>query len=838
MTQDGGFRFRIPGRQPSKPQDPEALFRSLSGRSAKVEYLWSHQADILREWFSNHRGTRDLALELPTGTGKTLIGLLIGEFRRQTLGDRVAYLCPTRQLAHQVGNLAEEYTIPVRVLVGPQADYDPADYTAYTSAAAIAVTTYTAVFNTRPRINDANTLILDDAHASEGFIASLWSVDIDRFEHRETYLALVELFRDALPSWLVSNLLNDHEPSARGTSDKVPSPTFMQRAEALGNFFDEALTGNLRFPWSMLRANLSACHMFMSWPVISIRPTIPPTMTHEPFASARQRVYMSATLGEGGELERITGVKDITRLPAPEGWERQGTGRRFVLFPDLSLPRRTADRMISEVVAQRDRTLVLTPDRLTAAKVIDLLNESSTDLDILTANDIEVSLDPFVESQHAALVLQGRYDGLDLPGETCRLEVIYGLPGATSAQERFLLTRLGAHSLLRDRIRTRLTQGLGRCTRSAVDHSVVLIAGERTLDFCIKSENKSGFHPEIQAEFQYGLEASNVQFPEELREVAANFLVKAPGWEEVDRWIQERRDSVTRVPDASAATLMAISSDEVDYAYLMWQEDYGAALERARKCADALGGPDLAPYRAWWYYLAGSAAWIAGSQSGDVQMANVAREMFERAAGAAPAVTWFGQLARTPLLKGRLPEPEDPLAAIAVENIETRLSEIGVVGGRFDKEVSEFFALVDDDDPIPFERGLESLGRWLGFEASRPGRQGDPDSIWRLGDQVIVAFEAKSQQSTEGPVSLDNAREAQGHLNWVKSNLKPPEDTEVFGVVVSPRTSIGSEAIPHCESLYLLHPSAVRGTARDIVSLVRAISGGNALKVSRTPFCF
>ena len=275
MAEDSGFCFRIPGRQPSKPQDPESLFRGLSGRSPKVEYLWSHQADVLRDWFSKHLHTKDLALELPTGTGKTLIGLLIGEFRRQVFGDRVAYLCPTRQLAHQVGNLAEEYTIPVRVLVGRQADYEPADYNAYVSASALAITTYAGVFNSGPRINDANTLILDDAHAAESYIASPWSVDIDRFDHREIYFSLVELFQDVLPNWLVPNLRDSHNPRARQTSDKVPSPAFMERIEAVRDFLDEALTNNLRFSWGMIRANLPACHIFLSWSVITISPYSP-----------------------------------------------------------------------------------------------------------------------------------------------------------------------------------------------------------------------------------------------------------------------------------------------------------------------------------------------------------------------------------------------------------------------------------------------------------------------------------------------------------------------------------------------------------------------------------
>ena len=532
---------------------------------------------------------------------------------------------------------------------------------------------------------------------------------------------------------------------------------------------------------------------------------------------------MSATLGEGGELERITGVKNIARLPAPEGWDRQGTGRRFVLFPDLSLPRETADQAIAEIVGTGPRTLILTPDRVTADRVTDLLEAKAPGLNILTARDIETSLDQFVGSDHAALVLTGRYDGLDLPGESCHLEIVYGLPGATNAQERFLLIRLGAHALLRDRIRTRLTQALGRCTRSAVDHCVVLIAGERTLDFCIKRENKSGFHPELQAELEYGFTASEVQFPEELKQTVADLLAKAPGWEEVDRWIQDYRNTVSQVPDSGVSNLMAISSDEVDYSYAMWQEDFDKALARARSCADALDGPDHAPYRAWWYYLAGSAAWISAKRSSDDHMAEVARDMFRRASSAAPAVTWFGELARTPVLDGHVEEPEDLMLAATVENIESRLSEVGVAGSRFEREVTEFLDLIDKDEAGAFERGLEQLGAWLGFDATRPGRRGDPDGIWRLGDLVILALEAKSQQSAEVPISLDNARETQGHLNWIKSNLHPPPETDVFGVIVSPRSSISSEALPQCTSLHLVGRSQARDLARQVVALIRGV---------------
>ena len=69
-------RFRIGEPSAAVPKDPESLFRDLKQRSPKIPYLWSHQADILRTWHQNYQTSKDIALELPTGTGKTLAYLI------------------------------------------------------------------------------------------------------------------------------------------------------------------------------------------------------------------------------------------------------------------------------------------------------------------------------------------------------------------------------------------------------------------------------------------------------------------------------------------------------------------------------------------------------------------------------------------------------------------------------------------------------------------------------------------------------------------------------------------------------------------------------------------
>src|SRR4051812_37772540 len=92
--------FKLNRHANASVESPEALFRDL--RSRRVEGLLSHQADILRAYQDRALDTADVALQLPTGSGKTLVGLLIGEWRRRHFQETVVYLCPTKQLVHQV----------------------------------------------------------------------------------------------------------------------------------------------------------------------------------------------------------------------------------------------------------------------------------------------------------------------------------------------------------------------------------------------------------------------------------------------------------------------------------------------------------------------------------------------------------------------------------------------------------------------------------------------------------------------------------------------------------------------------------------------------------------
>ncbi len=107
---------------------------------------------------------RVFVLELPTGIGRTHIGLSMAEFRRHRFDERVLYVVRYQLLAEQAVRLAEQYGILAHVLVGKK--FTAAAFHDYECRRAIAIMAYSRLFHANALLKDADTVILDDAHAS------------------------------------------------------------------------------------------------------------------------------------------------------------------------------------------------------------------------------------------------------------------------------------------------------------------------------------------------------------------------------------------------------------------------------------------------------------------------------------------------------------------------------------------------------------------------------------------------------------------------------------------------------------------------------------------------
>lgn len=812
--------FKQPPPPTSAPDSPDKLFLDLPRR--KYTGLLDHQGQMLRTYAKAGADRTDVALQLPTGSGKTLVGLLIAEWRRRKFRERVVYLCPTRQLVNQVVEEARtKYGLDVDGFTGTQRDFDPASKVRYASAGRVAVSTYHALFNTNPFFKDPHVIIVDDAHAAENNISPLWTMRIERFneETASMFTAIAGVLRRVLEPHLFTRLVADPNTlSDRLWCDKVSTPDLIAIAADLRAVIDEHVNeSDLRFPWRMIGDHLEACHVYMSATEMLVRPLIPPTWSHDPFAKAKHRIFMSATLGVGGDLERLTGCRSITRLEIPEGWDKQGIGRRFFIFPGMSLTDANVKELNRQLMSKAGRSLVLVPSDAAAEGIRDdVANE--LEFPTFSAVDLEHTKQPFVSSDQAVAIVANRYDGIDFPGDSCRLLFIDGLPRAVNLQERFLMSRMGANLLLNDRVQTRVLQAVGRCTRGLNDFSAVVVGGDELPDYLIDLNRRSHMHPELQAELEFGIEQSQEVDATTLLENFSIFLEHEAAWEQANAIILAKRDLANRIEFPAMAQLAAAVDHEIQYQARLWQSDYEQAFEKARDVLAAITGPELRGYRALWHYLAGSAALLA-AKSGVAGLESAARVQFANAKELARGIPWLVALSRFQPVSSE-DEQRNAIVMRQIEGVETALMNFGKLHNRAyakrEKEILEGL-----NTPKHFESAQRLLGELLGFSTGKVETDGSPDPWW-LCDDLCIVFEDFVATTSAAPfVDTTKARQAASHPMWIAHNVPAAKGAQTLAVLVTTAKRAAKGAIPHLKNVSYWDFEEFRAWATQALGTVR-----------------
>jgi len=806
----------------SVPASPVELFRSLPRRKYPTEM--PHQGAILESYAASYTDKKDVALQLPTGSGKTLVGLLIAEWRRRKYGEKVVYVCPTRQLVNQTVEQADKkYGLDVLNFSGGIRDFTPDQKAQYQAGMGVAVTTFNGVFNTNPYFRNPDTIIIDDSHASENYLASMWSLEINPSEEKQKALhsAIMGVIKPYVSKQNFGRMLgNWNSGFDAGWVDKLPTPDFLKIKDELFAVL-ETHTPNtqLQYPWSLIRGNLHACQMYIGASRILIRPLIPPTWSHAPFDNAGHRIYMSATLGQGGDLERLTGRSNITRMPIPEGFELQGVGRRFFMFPGMSLEGGEYEDLRLDFMRRVPRSVMLTPSGSSGKKYADEV-KNRIGYKVYNAKDIEASKSEFVSGDKRVAIMAGRYDGIDFPLDECRLLFVDGLPRAMNIQERFLMSRMGATVLFNERIQTRVMQAIGRCTRALQDSSAVFITGAELQDYLVDPKRRKHFHPELQAELEFGVDESMSQSVEGFKDNFQVFFDNGKDWAEANDSILSRAKEFERVEFPAMDELSAAVKYEVKYQKAMWDGDYVRAFSEAKNVLTHLKASELKGYRALWYYLAGSAASMAFEQ-GESGMDIAAREQFSMAKKSTSSLPWMINLTRFGLAEESSSIDVDLDLAQQIENLEAYLCKLGTTHeGKFAK--LEKSILEGIETPETFENAHCELGALLGFRSGNHESEGSPDPYW-IGKNKCIVFEDHAKGDPKTVLGSGKARQAAGHPKWMVDNVPETSDMEFLPILVSPVQSAGNGALSHLKTVYFWHLDDFKKWARNSMLVIREL---------------
>ncbi len=769
---------------------------------------------------------KHVAFELPTGSGKTLIGLLIGEYHRRKYNRKVLFLCPTKQLVSQVCQQAKEnYGICAIPFEGKQIDYAPSDKSDYMLGRKIGVTTYSSFFATSGYFDGTDILVFDDVHSSEQYIADNWSINIKRDEFETLYHELAELIKDTPVGESFYSRMTASSPYDSDIIDwcnMMPIPFIedkLYEIERIINANVERTT--LNYSWGRIRDHLRECNIFVSWDSILIRPYIAPTYSFAPFRNALQCIYMSATLGKSGELERITGVEKIKRLPIVNEWDKKAIGRKFFVFPDLSFNTKMHNEIIQELHKLSGRSVVIVPNNKEQEELAEYVKESLPETKIYSAQDLISSKEDFKKHENAMVIIANRFDGIDFPDDECRMLILQNLPKTTHLQEKFLYSRMAASILFSERIKTRIIQAVGRCTRNAKDYAVVCVLGNSVLNELIDSKHKKEFKPELRAEIEFGME--NSIDLNEINDISDNvnaFLTRDSSWSEAEDHIVNLRDSYIAedskdIENTLFDKLNKAAIKEVRLQYELWKKDYNSAFNTICEVIECLNAPKLKGYRAFWRYCAGHIALKLGND-----FLHKADEFFKDASKDVIGITWLAKLTESDCTMIGSFESQIELD-LCIERLEKKLS-LFKTPEKLEKKITEIIHGLTNAKGESFEESHKDLGEMLGYDASNPKSAGAPDPYWIVNDDICIVSEDKIYENDDKPIPLEHISQTNRHQTWIKEKISTlHKDAKIYTVFISNSKSIEDEGRIYAGSIYYCNKNDLVDWAHKALKAVR-----------------
>jgi len=785
---------------------PEAMLHDI--RNKKIAGPMASQADIWREYVANNLQSKDVAIRMPTGAGKTLVGIALAEWRRRKFGQKVVFLCPTVQLVAQVTEQAKvDYGIEVMPFVGAKRGYSPQQKASYSRNSHVSVTTYSSLFNSNPFFQNADILIFDDAHSAENYVGAMWTLDIPSFDgFEDLYRSVISIVEGHYPELGLERKVYMSR-NTEGWVEKIPSPIFREMHESIRTqidsfFSSEMQTSSQYYNWSVIKEHLDACHCYIDAGSIIIRPLVPPTFSHAAFSKPEQRIYMSATLGSGGDLERIFGRHNISRILI-DTIESKEIGRRFFLFPEVAFLKDEVEQLIAESIDIFGRALFITPNNQSLHQRVKVLDEID-DLGVLGIDQFIEDKSLFLSNDKAALVLANRYDGIDFPGEQCAMLVLEGLPKAQNLQEKFLFNKMGCQVLFADRLKTRITQAFGRCTRANSDFALVIVLGDEWLDFLLDDKTRSLLHAEIQAEIRFGDEQSETNLANLLENIQS-FKLQNDDWLDAADEIVSYRSECEQVEPEEYEVLQEAVRFEVQYAEALWSSDFAKAYTNCREILSLINNPALRGYRALWHYLAGSTIELARANNRVLSAAESQNYHYLQAKEATRAISWLNDLAAVKTNSIDENETQAQQVLKMVEGIETQLNGLGIRSNRkFIQKRDLILSGLGQSESKKFEKSQVLLGELLGFIAGNEEYSAAPDPWWYIDESLCFVFEDNTE-NTSGVLSVEKARQVCLHDNWIRENVPGvTEKTEIVKILVTPAKKLSDGAILHLDDVFAM----------------------------------
>jgi len=722
---------KLAKKTPGKKIHPVEIYNDLD-RKAEAGPLRTVQEEILNNWFDNYQKKRDVILKLHTGQGKTLIGLLILQSLLNQGRGSCLYVCPNVYLVNQTIEQAKKFGISYCLMEGTDIPLE------FIQSKKILICHVQKIFHgfTKFGLNNQSIItggiILDDSHACIDSIKEAFTIKIPAGSN--LYESVLELFDDGLQKQgqgtyaeIVSGEYNAYLP--------IPYWEWINKNEQLTNLLAASRQEDfIKFTWPLLKDSLENCQAFASAQNIEITPCIPTISQFGTFHRSGHRILMSATtMDDSFFIKGLDISKEAVNNPLiipNEKW----SGERMIIIPSMmheSLNRLAIINRYATVFERRNFGIVALVPSYKHSKIYE--QQGCT---VAYRNNIDAELERLKAGKYdKPLVIVNRYDGIDLPDETCRLLIIDSKPYSESLSDKYEEMCREESSLTHIKIAQKIEQGLGRSVRGEKDFSAIILIGGDLINFIRNPRTNEFFSAQTRKQIDIGyiiaenafegLDPNTTDFMEKLTEVIRQCITKRD-----EKWKEYYKERMNEPLSASSKVNIAdVLEMEKRAEDLNFNKQHKEAAELIQKF---IHENNLSKQEHGWY------------------MQIMARFKFFY------DIPESNQIQTIAFRKNRdLLKPKDGYVYKQINLINTtRVDNIRKFISQFDSheglslKVHEIESQLNfDESSEHFEAAIKDLGVALGFESQRPDNDDKegPDNLWALDRNEYLLIECKNE---------------------------------------------------------------------------------------------
>jgi hypothetical protein len=538
---------------------------------------------------------------------------------------------------------------------------------------------------------------------------------------------------------------------------------------------------------------------------IEITPPALPLHRVSYFAKTVRRIYLTASLPSPAEFIRAFGVSDPYYV-RPGG--KSGAAQRLFLF----LPGETDDdqRALALSLIDRHKACIITPSKRAAEPWL----QAAT---LYDGTGGHADIERFAKSTQAKkIVFAARYDGVDLPGDACRILVLDRIPSGGSLYDRFVEESLQIEPVRWMRTATRVVQAIGRIFRSNTDHGAVLLCGTTLQEWLRDPRHWPYLPPLLQQQVQLGVELRKAVDKKKLTpdDLLDGILKGTEAW---DKLYEDHIDAFDFDKTPVPPNWLTESAAREQAAFeRLWEGDGAAAAAAYAQLAEFCE-PHDARQAAWYRHWEGRALdrldkkEVPNAIRAYTQGANVRAELGRPKTDSVTGIV----SAAAPI-----PGPQaERIAQLFSKKRAKLLKQLQDIAGR----------LVYGDDTKPAEAAVQELGDLLGLESTRPDHTDHtgPDVVWRFPGTVAknamqgAALELKTDKKPGGKYrKKDDIGQFEDHINYIKATYR---GEAFYWRIIGRRLPVAPECNPP-EGLRIVELEQIQDLVLRTEGLYRAIT--------------